>query len=70
MDKKGLELLQNRLLLKTDLYGNIISIENISKLQNKWKSGFKNFLTKKYTQQRNCRLIENTERISYNKRGF
>lgn len=67
---KDLELLQNRLLLKTDLYGNIISIENISELQNKWKSEFKSFLTKKYTQKGSRQLIENTEQILYNKQEF
>ncbi|PQL93015.1 hypothetical protein [Apibacter sp. wkB309] len=67
---KDLELLQNRLLLKTDLYGNIISIENISELQNKWKSEFKSFLTKKYTQKGSHQLIENTEQIFYNKQEF
>lgn len=67
---KDLELLQNRLLFKTDLYGNIISIENISELQNKWKSEFKSFLTKKYTQEGSRQLIENTEQILYNKQEF
>mgnify|MGYP003608701109 CR=1 FL=1 len=65
-----LEWVQNELVIKTDINGNFLSIENFKEIKRKWNDKFKTLLQNKYKQKGANEMINQTTLLLNDKQRF